>query len=143
MPLPRLLLTALIVGVVVNVYDFVLHNILLTGPVYSHIPILHTAVSVPLLVLGDFVAALVFVWVYQRVRASFGPGAAGGAAFGLYAGILVNFPTWIFCYLLIEGFTYGLAWVWTLAGIGWGVLAGAVTGALASRPVPLAAAAKA
>jgi hypothetical protein len=134
-------LTALAVGVVVNLYDFVVHGLLLTGPLYSKLPLMRPGASLPLLILMDFVAALVFVWVFQRVRACFAPGAAGGAAFGFYAGVLVNFPTWIGTYLLLEGFTYGLAWAWILTGVVWGVLAGAVAGALMSRPVPSAAAA--
>jgi hypothetical protein len=89
--------------------------------------------SCQLLVVADFAAALVFVWVYGRGQASFQLGARGGAAFGFYAGVLVNFPTWIAAYLLIQGFTYSLAWAWTLTGIGWGVVAGAVAGALAAR----------
>jgi hypothetical protein len=134
-------LTGLAVGVVVNLYDFVVHGLLLTGPLYSKLPLMRPGASLPLLILMDFVAALVFVWVFQRVRACFAAGAAGGAAFGFYAGVLVNFPTWIASYLLLEGFTYGLAWAWILTGVVWGVLAGAVAGALMSRPVPSAAAA--
>ena len=141
MPLRRLLLTALVVGVVVNLFDFVVHGLLLTGPLYSKLPIMKQGASLALLVLTDFVAAAVFVWVFQRVRACFAPGAAGGATFGLYAGVLVNFPTWIASYLLLEGFSYGLAWAWILTGVAWGVLAGAVAGALMSRPAPAAAAA--
>lgn len=133
MPLPRLLLTALIVGIVVNVYDFLVHGLLLAGPLYSRTPLVRQEASIALLVLSDFIAALVFVWVFQRVRACFPPGAAGGAVFGLYAGVLVNFPTWIVCYILLDGFTYGLAWAWILTGVLWGVVAGAVAGALMSR----------
>jgi hypothetical protein len=135
-PLTRLLLTALVVGLVVNVFDFLVHGLLLAGPLYSKLPIMRPDAAIPFLIVADFVAALVFVWVFQRVRACFPPGAAGGAAFGLYAGILVNFPTWIVSYLLLKGFTYGLAWVWILTGVAWGVLAGAVAGAMMSRPAP-------
>lgn len=46
----------------------------------------------------------------------------------MYAGVLVNFPTWIFSRLLIDGFTYGLAWAWTAIGIVGTVIAGAVAG---------------
>jgi len=141
MPVSRLLLTTAAVGVAVNVYDFLVHGLLLQRPLYSHLPLMRTDMSPPLLIVTDFVAALVFVWVYQRVRPSFGAGPAGGAVFGLYAGVLVNFPTWIASYLLLQGFTYGLAWAWTLAGVVWGILAGAVAGALAGRTEPAAAAA--
>jgi hypothetical protein len=141
MPVAKLLVTAIVVGIVVNLYDFVIHGLALQGPLYSKLPLMRTEASLPLLIISDFVAALVFVWVYDRVRRSFAPSAAGGAVFGLYAGVLVNFPTWIICSLLLNGFTYGLAWAWILTGILWGVLAGAVAGALLSRPVPTPAAA--
>jgi uncharacterized membrane protein YvlD (DUF360 family) len=133
MPVSKFLVTTIVVGLVVNVYDYLIHGIALQGPLYSKLPLMRTDASLPLLVVSDFVAAAVFVWVYQRVRPSFAPGAAGGAVFGLYAGVLVNFPTWIICYLLFNGFTYGLAWAWIITGIVWGVLAGAVTGAFAGR----------
>ena len=141
MPLSRFVLTTAAVGVAVNVYDFLVHGVLLQRSLYSHLPLMRTDMSLPLLIVTDFVAALVFVWVYQRVRPSFGAGLAGGAVFGLYAGVLVNFPTWHASYLLLQGFTYGLAWAWTLAGVVWGILAGAVAGALAGHSAAASAAA--
>jgi hypothetical protein len=70
------------------------------------------------------------VWVYARVFSSFGGGPKGGATFGLYAGIFANFPTWIFAHLLMVGFPYQLAWSWTIVGVLWCVIAGAVAGAV-------------
>ena len=131
MRLRNVLLATVAVGVAVNVYDYILHAVLLQGPLYSHLTgLMRPDASIPLLVLTDFVAALVFVWVYDRVHSAFAPGPRGGATFGLYAAVLVGFPTWISCSLLIVGFTYGLAWAWTLAGLGWGLLAGAIAGGL-------------
>ena len=137
MKLQTLFVTALVVGVVANVFDFAVHGVLLAGPLYSGLPtLMRTDASMPLLVLSDFVAALVFVWVYARVRVAFPVGPRGGAIFGLYAGVLVSFPTWIVAYLLIAGFTYGLAWTWTIVGIAWCIVAGAVTGAVAGKMSP-------
>jgi hypothetical protein len=136
MPVSTFLITTVVVGIVVNAFDFLVHGLLLQGPLYSKLPLMRSDASFPLLILTDFVAAAVFVWVYQRVRASFSPGAAGGATFGLYAGVLVNFPTWIACYLILSGFTYSLAWAWTLAGTLWCVVAGAVAGVVVSRSGP-------
>lgn len=132
MNVKKLLLTAVVVGVVMNIVDFVVQGQLLAG-YYANFPLFKREPPIPWLVVGDFVAALVFVWVYDRVRSSFGAGPQGGATYGLYAGVLVNFPTWIFAYLLMEGFTYGLAWTWTLVGIAWCVIAGALTGLLYKR----------
>ena len=129
MKLQKILLAALAAGIAVNIYDFLLHDVVLQGPLYSHLTSFFRAdASLPLVVLSDFVAALVFACVYERVQGAFPAGPKGGATFGLYAGVLVGFPTWIMCNLLITGFTYELAWAWTLAGLGWGPIAGACVG---------------
>jgi len=130
MNVKKMLLATVAVGVVMNVFDFVVQGQLLKGYYAQFGSLFRTDMPIPWLVVGDFVAALVFVVVYDRVFSSFGGGPKGGATFGLYAGVLVNFPTWIFSYLLIAGFSYGLAWVWTVVGIVWGVIAGAVAGAV-------------
>ncbi len=130
MNVKNILLATVAVGVVMNVVDFLVHANLLKGYYAQFASLFRPDAPVPWLVVGDFVAALVFVVVYDRVFSSFGGGPKGGATFGLYAGVLVNFPTWIFSYLLIAGFSYGLAWVWTVLGIVWGVIAGAVAGAV-------------
>jgi hypothetical protein len=129
MNVKKLLLAAVVVGVVMNIVDFVVQGQLLAG-LYANLPLFKKEPPIPWLVVGDFVTALVFVWVYDRVRSSFAAGPKGGAVYGLYAGILINFPTWIFAHLLFEGFPYGLAWTWTLVGVVWCVIAGAVAGAL-------------
>ena len=81
-------------------------------------------------VFGDFVAAFVLVWVYDRVYSSFGGGPKGGATFGLFAGVLMNFPARVFAHLLFVGYTYSFAWIMVIYGIVWAVVAGAVAGAL-------------
>ncbi len=103
MNVKKVLLAGLAVGVVMNVVDFVGQGQLLAG-YYANMPVFQKEAPIPWLVVGDFVTALVFVWVYDRVRSSFGAGPKGGATYGLYAGILVNFPTWIFAHLLFVGF---------------------------------------
>ncbi len=129
MNVKKLLLATLVVGVVMNIVDFVVQGQLLAG-LYANLSIFNKQPPIPWLVVGDFVTALVFVWVYDKVRSSFGAGPAGGALYGVYAGILINFPTWIFAHLLFEGFPYSLSWTWTLVGVVWCVIAGAVAGAI-------------
>jgi hypothetical protein len=129
MDVKKLLLATLAVGVVANVFDFVVQGQLLAS-YYASLPLFNREMPIHWLVIGDFVAALVFVWVYARVQGSFGGGPKGGATYGLYAGILVNFPTWIFAHLLFVGFPYSLSWIWTAIGVAWCVIAGAVAGAV-------------
>lgn len=131
MNVKKFLIAVIVVGVVMNVYDFVVNGVILSGPLYSKLSSLFNPnPSIRWLVIADFVGALVLVWVFDRVYGCFGGSVKGGAQFGIYAGVLANFPTWIICHLLINGFTYKLAWFWTVVGIIWCVIAGALAGAL-------------
>lgn len=133
MHLRKLVLAALATGLAINLLDFFVHGLLFENMYYSQVPIFRRDNTVPFLVLADFMKALVFVWVYDRVRDSFAAGAAGGATYGLYAGILVQFPANIFLHLLIRDFPYALTWAWTLYGVALFVGAGAVAGAIYRR----------
>jgi hypothetical protein len=81
-------------------------------------------------ILGNFVSAFVFVAVYQRVFNSFGGGMIGGLKYGVYAGLLLNFPTWLIVHLMFKNFPLELAAVWTAVGFVscavWGLVLGAV-----------------
>lgn len=127
----RILKTGLAVGVVANIYDFVTNTYLfpMLGPQPAFMRSMQE-MSIHWLVIGDFVGALVLVWFFDKVRAAFGPGAMGGATYGLYAGILINFPTWIFVHLVFRDVGYRDAWMFTVMGIVWGVIMGAVAGAV-------------
>ncbi len=131
MNLAKLVVATVVVGIVLNVWDFLVHGTLLQGMYYSQLPnLFRPDMPSGWAVLGDFVFALVWVWVYDRVYASFGGGVRGGATFGFYAGVLLNFPMWIFTHLMLVDFPYSLSWWWIGTGIVIGVIAGAVTGAL-------------
>lgn len=125
----KLLLAAVAVGVVFNAYDFVVHGMLLVG-YYETLPVMNQSGSMFWLILGDFLAALVFLWVYDRVYDSFGGGIGGGMKFGMYAGVLVNFPTWLFLTVIIAGYPYALGWIMVAVGIVAAIIGGAVAGAL-------------
>ena len=130
MNLGKLIIAILGVGVVANVFDFIVHGVLLKGPLYSNLTLMRTDEPMQWLIIGDFVAAAVFVIFYDRVYSSFGGGLKGGATYGLWAGVLVNFPTWVFSHLLINGFTHELTLAWTITGILLAVVSGATAGLL-------------
>ena len=130
MNIGKLIIAILGVGVVANVFDFVVHGLILEGRLYSHLTLMRTDAPMQWLIIGDFVAAAVFVIFYDRVYQSFGGGLKGGAIYGLWAGVLVNFPTWFFSDVLINGFTHELAIAWTATGILLGVVSGATAGLL-------------
>jgi hypothetical protein len=128
MDLKKWITISLVLGVVANIMDFVVQGNLLAG--YYAGPPFRQENNIPWLVVGDFVACMVFAWIYLKFAGAVTPGAAGGAAIGAYAGVLVNFPTNIFIYLLIDGFPYTIAWIWTCYGIAWYVVLGAIAGAM-------------
>ena len=119
-----------VTGVVLNILDFLVQGNLLAGMYAASPAFRNTEETIPYLIAGDFVAAFVFCWAYLKLGAATGSGAGGGATFGMYAGVLVGFPTWIFVHLLVNGIPYGMMWVLTIWNVIAYVIIGAVAGAM-------------
>ncbi len=118
-------------GVVMNIVDFVLQGMVMMNMYYAKHTDVFLDTSNPVwFIVGDFVTVFVLAWVYDKVAASFNAGWKGGAMYGLYAGVLVNFPTWIIAHLMLRGISYKFAWFSTIYGIVWSVIAAAVIAAL-------------
>ena len=129
-------LAVLVAGIVVNILDAIVMGGLFKSTmegIESMRPDMHN--QVPWFIVGDFLFVLVLAWFYDRAYGSFSGGAKGGATFGLYAGVICNFPLWLFLHLMFKGFPYGFSWMMTVYGILWGVIAGAVLGALYKKPM--------
>ena len=126
-------------GLVMNIVDFVLLGIVMTNLYYSKHADVFLDTSNPVwLIVGDFVTVFVLAWVYDKVAGSFSKGWKGGALYGLYAGVLINFPTWILMHLTVRGFSYKYAWFSTIYGIAWSAIAAAVVAALYKKGEPAA-----
>jgi hypothetical protein len=126
----HLLLATVVVGVAMNVLDWIVHGTILQGAYYSQLTnLFRQDAPIEWRIIGNFVGALVFVWVYDRVYNCFRGSPEGGAKFGFFAGILMNLPTWLSLSTMLVGFPSGLAWTWTIWGIIQSILLGAVAGA--------------
>lgn len=79
--------------------------------------------------VGDLCAALVLCGVYGRTRPVFGEGLKEGAIFGVYAGVLVGFPTWLNMTNYF-GWPYASSWMFTVVIIALYAVAGAIAGAV-------------
>lgn len=123
MNIKKVSLAVLVIGIVMNVFDGFLHGYLLRG-VYQSMTVMQQDAPVVWFVVLDFVFALVFVWVYEKVKGSFSSGLAGGALYGFYAGVLVSFPSQLAMKVMFQSIPYYLAWIWTISGIAWYVVAG-------------------
>jgi len=124
-------IAVVVTGIVANVWDFIFHGMILQNAYYSKMTdLMNQGGSPTWFIIGDFVAVFVLAWVYDKVGGSFGSGPKGGAMFGLYAGVLLNFPAGIFFHLMFKGFPYALSWIWIVLGIICYTILGTVLGAM-------------
>ncbi|HTP79070.1 MAG TPA: hypothetical protein VMM57_01560 [Bacteroidota bacterium] len=113
-------------GVVGNLLDGIVQGYLLERVYYEKAPdVFRMSQSPTWFALGDFLAALILGWVYDRVVQNFKPGVRGGMLFGLYAGLISGIPFYFFNYLMIRGYELSLAAVSTVYMIIWYVIVAA------------------
>lgn len=122
----KYLAASLVVFVWFLVWDNFLAS-LVAGSLYSSIPGMVAAPSKLWETVGDLASALVIVGLYARTRTVFGEHVKGGAVYGVYAGVLANFPTWL-NFTNYFGWPYKSAWIFTIFAIGLFAVAGAVAG---------------
>lgn len=122
---------ALLVATIVATAWYVVFDLFLMEPVLGSylaaVPGMNPSPAMMWVVIGDVVACLVLAAVYARTRSIFGTGLKNGATYGVYAGVLVNFPTWLFM-SVYAGWPYGSAWAMTLASIFYVTIAGGLIG---------------
>jgi hypothetical protein len=132
MNIAKLVVAWLVVGVVMNVFDALFHGVIMMG-YYTQLTFMRQDTPMTLMVVADFVFALVFVLVYDRLYAGRECRMGRGIHFGFWVGLLLNFPGNIMMHLMIKGFPYGLSWVFTIVGIVEMVVLGAIAGALYAK----------
>lgn len=120
----------LVAGIVVAAW-YVVWDMFLLGPIMGSylagVPGLNANPATMWVVIGELAAGLVLAAVYARIRSIFGVGLKGGATYGVYAGVLINFPMWLFLSVYV-GWPYGTAWAMTIAGVLITTVAGALIG---------------
>ena len=124
-----LLKLGIVIGILMNAFDIIVQGVLLAG-LYTAPVFRNPEDELVYLVLTDFVAAFVFVWLYLKLGSATGPGVRGGATFGFYAGVLYSFPMFYAMHLLFNGYTSELAWINTVYQVLVYVIMGATAGAL-------------
>ena len=130
MNVKKLLLSTLAGGVLLNILDMLFHGMILKNT-YAAFPTLFNAdAPVWIYIVSDFLAALIFTIVYEKLKGSSNPGAGAGANFGFFAGLLITFPGMVSMSAMLVGFPYWLSWVWLISGIVWYVALGAVVGGI-------------
>lgn len=121
----KLLAVTVVVWIWWMVFDLLLANPLV-GSAFAQIPGMRET-AMQWVAIGNLAGALVFTWVFARVRGSFGPGAKGGASYGLHAGVLISFPGYLWM-TVYNTWPYGAVWHITLVFIVIYTLTGALVG---------------
>ena len=124
-----LLKLGIVIGILMNAFDLIVQGVLLAG-LYTAPVFRKPEDEIVYLVLTDFVAAFVFVWLYLKLGSATGSGVAGGATFGFYAGVLYSFPMFYAMHLLFNGYSFELAWINTVYQVLVYAIMGATAGAL-------------
>jgi len=130
----QFLIATIAIGVAANLLDGIIHGIFLEST-YAAIPSMGAMDTgkAGWFIFGDFVAALVFTWFYGRVHSSFDQNPNGAVLYGIYFGIIVAIPTFMFNALQFKGFPYWLSWVWTIVLVVEFAIYGAILGALTKK----------
>lgn len=132
-------IAVLVAGVVANIVDYVVYGLWLGPTYFMQNTVLFNQNANPVwYVIGDFVSVFVFAWILNKVSGSFGSTPMDGAKAGLYLGIFINFPTWIFVHLMFNGYPYGLSWINTVYGIIWYVGIGCILMTMMKKPAATA-----
>jgi hypothetical protein len=100
---------------------------MLIGSTLAQVPGMVAEPSFHWVAVGDLCAAVMLVGVYGRTRGVYGVGPKNGAIYGVYAGLLINFPMWLF-QTVYSAWPYNVAWTMTIAFTLMTVVAGALIG---------------
>ena len=128
--LSRVLLGGVLAGILINVSEFLLHNVVLKAQFEEGMkalgrPFPEGSSVITIWILWGFAAGIAAVWVYAAIRPRYGAGAGTAAR----AGIAVWFLTWVLSTVALQNMGVfpiaPLPLVWTLVECVLATLAGA------------------
>ncbi len=116
----KALLAGVVGGIVVNIYDFVMHGIIMAGTYVKYDTVFTQEEANP---VWFFVVAIAIgiagALLFAKTRNSWGAGVKGGLTFGFFVG-LIGFFAQFYSPLIIADFPYYLSWCWGgILMIGW------------------------
>ena len=128
--LSRVLLGGVLAGILINVSEFLLHNVVLKAQFEEGMkalgrPFPEGSSVITIWILWGFAAGIAAVWVYAAIRPRYGAGAGTAAR----AGIAVWFLTWVLSTVALQNMGVfpiaALPLVWTLVECVLATVAGA------------------
>jgi len=126
----KALLAGVVGGIVVSLYNMVMHGMIMADAYVKYDTVFLQEQSSP---VWFFVVAIAIgiagALLFAKTRGAWGEGAKGGATFGLFVGLIAFFAQF-YNPLVIADFPYYLSWCWGgIVLIGWMVF-GAVAALL-------------
>ncbi|MFQ5639566.1 MAG: hypothetical protein ACE5IR_16395 [bacterium] len=114
-------------GLVVSVYNYLMHGVIMASTYTGHAAFNQGPPKVAWFIVVAIVIGVMGGILFAKTRDCWGAGVKGGVTFGFFLG-LVAFFAQFYWPLVINGFPYFLAWCWGgIILIGWMVF-GAVAG---------------
>ena len=127
----KVLITGLVGGVVIWLYNFLMHGLIM-AKTYKKYEIFRDDASPVFYVLAFVFIAIAGALLFAKSRGSWADGVKGGITFGFFVGLIIFFSQFMNV-LMYKGFPYHLSWCWGgIELIGWMVF-GAVAGLLIKK----------
>jgi len=127
----KVIFTGIVGGVVVWLYNFLMHGLIM-AKVYEKYEIFRQDASQLFFFLAMVFIAISGALLFAKTRGSWADGLKGGITFGFFAGLIIFFSQFMHV-LVFKGFPYHLSWCWGgIELIGWLVF-GAVAGLLIKK----------
>lgn len=125
----KAVIAGIVGGIVLNVYDFIMHVLILGNTYQTHTEVFRQDANTLWFILIDFLLAIAAALFFAKSRSAWSAGVKGGVTFGFWLGLIAFLATF-FNPLLFEGFPYFLTWCWgSITFIGW-LIFGAVAAAI-------------
>ena len=122
----KVFITGIVGGVVVWLYNFLMHGLIM-AKTYGKYDIFRDDASPVFFALAFVFIAFAGALLFAKTRNSWADGLKGGITFGFFVGLIIFFSQFMNV-LVFKGFPYHLSWCWGgIELIGWlvfGVVAG-------------------
>lgn len=108
----KVLLTGGVGGVVVWLFNFLMHGVIMSNAYARYSSLFSQEEGNPIwFLLVAACMATAVAMIFSKTRSSWGDGVKGGVIFGAFVG-LVGFFAQFYAPLIYNGFPYYLAWCW-------------------------------
>ncbi len=127
----KVFITGIVGGVVVWLYNFLMHGLIMART-YEKYEIFRDDASPVFFVLAMVFIAISGALLFAKTRNSWADGLKGGITFGFFVGLIIFFSQFMNV-LVFKGFPYHLSWCWGgIELIGW-LIFGFVAGLLIKK----------